>query len=101
MSEEVYSFDAIIWKSGGFGGWHFATLPKELSVKIRKKYWIQEEGWGRLKATACIGNTKWKTAIWFDTKKGSYLLPVKTSVRKEENIDVDDNVAVSINISKQ
>jgi hypothetical protein len=100
MPEQSYSFSAKVWKSGGFGGWYFVTLPKELSVKIRKEFWTQEEGWGRLKAIAYIGNTEWKTAIWFDTKKGSYLLPVKTSVRKEENIDVEDNITVAIKITK-
>ena len=37
----------------------------------------RREGWGRLKATAKIGNSEWATAIWFDTKINTYLLPLK------------------------
>lgn len=35
-----------------------------------------------MKATAKKGNTKWQTAIWFDTKQDTYLLPLKAIVRK-------------------
>ncbi|MDD4087237.1 MAG: DUF1905 domain-containing protein, partial [Bacteroidales bacterium] len=42
-----------------------------------------EEGWGRLKATAEIGKSVWKTAIWFDTKHQTYILPLKAEIRKK------------------
>ena len=58
----------------------------------------QEEGWGRLKATAKIGNSQWETAIWFDTKRKTYLLPLKADIRKKENIatDIDINTIIWI-----
>ncbi|MBY0314576.1 MAG: DUF1905 domain-containing protein [Bdellovibrionales bacterium] len=55
-----------------------------------------KSGGGRLKATAVIGRTKWSTAIWFDTKAASYLLPIKTSVRKVEDICSGSPVAVTL-----
>lgn len=48
-----------------------------------------KEGWGRLKITARIGDSEWKTAIWLDTKHETYLLPLKAEIRKKENIAVD------------
>jgi hypothetical protein len=45
-------------------GWHFVSLPIEISTEIRENLKWQEEGWGRLKATAKIGNSEWETAIW-------------------------------------
>jgi len=55
-----------------------------------------EEGWGRLKATARIGGTEWKTAIWFDTQWDSYLLPLKAEVRKKEKINTKNVIKVLI-----
>lgn len=92
-----YKLKAKVWKYKGAGGWHFITLPKGLSEKIRRKHGLSEEGWGRLKTTASIGEAKWNTAIWFDSKFQSYLLPIKSSVRKTENIGAGISVTVELN----
>ena len=92
-----FSFRAKVWKYEGKAGWYFVTLPKQLSKKIRKAHGLSEEGWGRLKASAQIGKTIWKTAIWYDTKAQSYLLPLKSEIRKKEAI----SVGVLINIKLQ
>lgn len=98
---QVYSFKAKMWKYDGPAGWYFITLPKMLAVKIRKKHGLSEEGWGRLKASAKIGKTEWKTAIWFDTKAKSYLLPVKAVVRKSEALKVDTRLSVVLEIESE
>ena len=84
-----YEFTAKVWNYSstvGTGGWHIACLPKEMSKEIRENLGFLEEGWGRLKMTAKIGNTQWETAIWFDTKLDTYLLPLKAEIRKKEKI---------------
>ena len=70
-------------------GWNFLFVPAELSKEIRINHKHQEEGWGRMKVTVKIGNTEWKTSIWFDTKNDTYLLPIKAEVRKKESIKMD------------
>ncbi|MEZ4873107.1 MAG: DUF1905 domain-containing protein [Bdellovibrionales bacterium] len=70
LQEYKYSFQGKIWKHKSPSGWHFVTLPKELSKKIRNVHLASEEGWGRLKTCASIKSTKWETAIWFDSKLG-------------------------------
>lgn len=92
--ELEYSFHAKVWKYEGPAGWYFVTMPKVLSKKIRNNHGPAEEGWGRLKATAQIGKSKWKTSIWHDTKIGSYILPIKLSVRKAEGIKIDARVKI-------
>lgn len=74
----------------------FASLPEEMSVEIRKHFKVEEEGWGRLKAEAKIGKTEWKTAIWFDTKANTYILPLKAVIRKKEKVYPGDKVEVII-----
>jgi hypothetical protein len=91
-----YSLKGKLWKYKGSNGWHFITLPKGLSKDIRKNHGLSEEGWGRLKTTANIGKARWDTAVWFDTKHQSYLLPVKATVRKSEKIEAGSSVAVEL-----
>lgn len=91
-----FSFKSELWKSRGVGGWYFLTLPSRLSSEIREVHSVSEEGWGRLKTLAIIGNNKWNTSIWFDTKADAYLLPVKSLIRSKEKLEIGKAVKVTI-----
>ncbi|MCC6278535.1 MAG: DUF1905 domain-containing protein [Oligoflexia bacterium] len=91
-----YGFKGKVWKHKGPASWHFVTLPQALSKIIRKTHGISEEGWGRLRTTALVGGYKWKTAIWYDTKAVSYILPLKASVRKKLEIQAGSAITVSL-----
>ncbi len=91
-----YEFSSKPWPCGDKGAWYFLTLPKDLAREIRESSRWQEEGWGRLKVTAKTGDSQWETAIWFDTKHDTYLLPLKAAIRKKEKIDMDQNVSVTL-----
>lgn len=91
-----YNFDSRPWKYTGASAWVFISLPKDIAKEIRDNLKSEEEGWGRLKATAKIGNTEWKTAIWFDTKMNTYLLPLKAEIRKKESIVIDKNLTATV-----
>lgn len=91
-----YNFKAKLWKHRSEGGWHFVSLSIELSEEIRNDFKREEEGWGRLKVKAQIGNTSWDTAIWFDTKLNCYLLPVKSDVRSKEKLNDGDDLLVIV-----
>ena len=96
-----YEFTAKVWNyssTGGTCGWYIACLPKEMSKEIRENLKFLEEGWGLLKMTAKIGNSQWATAIWFDTKLQTYLLPIKAEIRKKEKIETDKDVKIMIRI---
>ncbi len=94
----VYQFSAEVWQHAGPGGWYFVSLPAKLSKEIRDNLKSEEEGWGRMKARASMGNSTWDTAIWFDTKKNTYLLPIKAAIRKKENKMAGDTIHVEIKI---
>ena len=71
------------------GRLHFAR-------EIRGLLKSEEEGWGRLKAKAQIGDSEWDTAIWFDTKMNTYLLPLKAGIRKKENIEAGRKLEIAV-----
>jgi hypothetical protein len=91
-----YEFSAMVWQYAGPAAWYFVTLPGSLSAEIRTNLGWQEEGWGRLKAQAKIGNSQWETAIWFDRKRNAYLMPIKAEIRKKESLAAGNEIGVSI-----
>ncbi|MEZ4979938.1 MAG: DUF1905 domain-containing protein [Chitinophagales bacterium] len=78
-----YTFSGELWRYEGQGAWYFVSLPKEITEEIRTNLQWQEEGWGRMKAKASIKQVNWDTAIWFDKKRNTYLLPIKADIRKK------------------
>lgn len=96
MKGVPYEFRATPWQYKAPNGWYFVSMPETFSKEIRDTFINEEEGWGRLKATAKIENTEWKTAIWFDTKMNTYLLPLKAEIRKKEQIGIDKEIKITI-----
>lgn len=92
MDNTGISFSAKVW----YSEWYFITVPNDISKQIRERFKLFEEGWGRLKVVALTGNTEWKTALWFDTKSQTYLLPVKKEVRTKEKIGIGTEIMVEI-----
>ncbi|HSD15342.1 MAG TPA: DUF1905 domain-containing protein [Flavobacterium sp.] len=93
-----YNFSEKVWQYSSPGGWYFVSLPENIVKEIRETLKSEEEGWGRLKAEAEIGKSHWKTAIWFDTKRNTYLLPLKADIRKKENIEAGTIVDVIVSL---
>lgn len=92
FSAKVYQYSSSVEMSG----WTFVSLPKEISIEIRDNFKFLEEGWGRMKITAKVGNSQWQTAICFDTKQDTYLLPLKAIIRKKENIILEEVVDIML-----
>lgn len=94
-----FEFTAVLWQHPSEkGGWYFLSLPETLSAEIRAQLQWQEEGWGRLKAQANILETTWDTAIWFDSKANTYLLPLKAEIRKKCKLETGDLVKVMLGL---
>ncbi len=93
---QKFSVSAKLWLyPSETASWHFLTIPKEISTKI-KSLQITKRGWGSVRVEARIGSTTWNTSIFPDTKSGTYILPVKASVRRAENIYIEDLVKLNI-----
>jgi hypothetical protein len=99
MTTHSFSFEAPIWLWQGDApaAWHFITVPSHVADEI-KFFAGSKRGFGSVGVTVKIGASRWATSLFPDTKSGSYLLPVKASVRKAESIRVGDNVKVSLDV---
>jgi hypothetical protein len=95
----LHQFRAKVWLyPGQNAAWHFVNVPKKLSKEIREKFGGLARGWGSLPVTANIGKTKWKTSIFPDKKTGTYLLPLKATIRQKEHIAVGITLRCSLEI---
>lgn len=90
-------FSGVIWQWRGPAPFYFITVPDEESKEIKAISKMVTYGWGMIPVTAQIGNTKWKTSMF--EKEGNYVLPIKSDVRKAEDIGEGDKLVVTIYIS--
>ena len=95
---KTYALRAELWLYSGHAAWHFITVPKKAGAEIRERFGAKARGWRSIPVMVTIGTSRWKTSIFPDSKAGSYLLPVKASVRKKEKLAEGTMVAFSIEI---
>ena len=89
-------FEGKIFYWRGPAPFLFVAVPEEPSLDIKAISTRVSYGWGVIPVTVRIGETEWKTSLF--PKEGRYLVPIKMSVQKAENLDVDDNVVIQLEI---
>lgn len=103
MSERlVHTGTLWRWSGGNGGAWHFMTVDgaagEALSgTALMRRMERTIGGFGSLKVTARIGDTTFRTSL-FPSKERGWLLPVKASARRAEEICEGDEVTVTLEI---
>jgi hypothetical protein len=95
--EEGYAFSGVLWEPPGEASWVFVTLDVEDSEDIRMRV-PQRPGFGSVRVAVSIGETQWSTSIFPDSASGSYVLPIKRSVRDREGLEVGDGADLVIRL---
>jgi hypothetical protein len=90
------SFVGTLVRQHGVGAWFFVTLPLDVADDIRRR--VERVGFGSVAVDATIGATSWSTSVFPDTQSGSFVLPVKAAVRKQEDVDDGSEVHVRLRI---
>lgn len=98
MKQNEYEFRAKLWEYQGSGAWFFVTLPGDKAAEIKHLFGTPWRGWGSVRVEATIGASVWKTSIFPDKESASYLLPVKSTVRKAEGLAAGSEVRVLLRI---
>ena len=89
-----FSGKIFIWK--GPAPWFFVTVPDKESRDLKAISGIVTYGWGVIPVHARIGDTEWNTSLF--PKDGLYLVPLRASVRKAENLAEGDMVTVWLGV---
>ena len=92
------TFESKLWKYQGKAAWYFVTLPQEESLQIKFANIFSRRGFGSIRVKAKILNQEWQTSIFPDSKTKSYLLPIKSEIRKKVNLKDDSLITVTIDM---
>jgi hypothetical protein len=89
-------FTGEIWFWKGPAPWYFVTIPPEQSRDLKAISTFVTYGWGVIPVRVQIGRTEWQTSLF--PKDDVYLVPIKASVRKAEQIEEGDEVTVRLDV---
>jgi len=84
----------FIWR--GPSPFFFVAVPAKESQDIKAISRVVTYGWGVIPVHVRIGKTEWTTSLF--PKDDLYLVPIKASVRKAENLEEGDNVTIELEI---
>jgi hypothetical protein len=89
-------FAGEIWHWRGPAPWYFITVPDEECAYFEAESSSVSYGWGMIPVTAEIGGSVWDTSMF--PKDGQYILPVKASIRRTEQLDDGDVPTVRLRL---
>jgi len=92
----TFEFGAPLWRHPGADGWHFVSLPAEVSAEITAG---GRRGFGSVRVDVTVGATSWRTSLFPDSKTGRYLLPVKKAVRMAEHLEAGHEVRAQLQVA--
>jgi hypothetical protein len=90
------TFNGTIWFWRGPAPWYFVTVPAQQCHNLRAIAGSVTYGWGMIPVHAKIGTSEWKTSLF--PKDDRYIVPVKASVRKAEQLAEGDLVTIQLDI---
>ncbi len=91
---------ALVWMwNPGKGSWHFLSIPPEQAIEIKMQSIGMRGGFGSVKVSVQIGQTRWQTSVFPDRKTGGYILPIKADVRRREDIAAGDEVTLTLDLA--
>ena len=93
----TFEFEAPLWQHDGNDGWHFVTVPEDVSADVEDLAGGIRRGFGSVRVAVTVGTTSWRTSV-FPTKDGTFVLPVKRQVRVAEQLSPGEQVAVLIEL---
>ena len=91
-----FEFNGKIWFWRGPSPYFFVTVPAKLCRDLKVISELVTYGWGMIPVTVRIGKTEWKTSLF--PKDGRYIMPLKDSFRKAEELGEGDKVTVRLEV---
>lgn len=89
-------FTGVIWFWRGPAPWFFVTVPEQESRELKAISGLVTYGWGVIPVHVRIGKTEYQTSLF--PKDGRYLVPIKASVRKDEELQEGDRVTIHLEV---
>jgi hypothetical protein len=88
--------EAEVWYWRGPSPYHYVTVPEDGCDRLAEVAPRVSYGWGMVPVTATLGGTTWTTSLF--PKDGGYVVPLKDAVRRAEDVEVGDVVALRLRV---
>jgi len=92
-----YEVDVELLQNEG-SSWVFVALPFGVADEVDDLTRGRQGGFGSVRVEVTLGPTTWRTSLFPDKVRETYLLPVKKPVRVAAGVDVGDTVHVALRL---
>jgi hypothetical protein len=92
-----FEFSGPVWEWRGPSPFHFVTVPEDESALLNAASAAITYGWGMIPVEAQIGRSRWSTSLF--PKDGGYVVPLKSVIRKAQNLALGDTVSVILRVN--
>ena len=92
-----YSFEGEVFLHPG-GSWRFLALPELVADEIEAEFGASAAGFGSIRVEVTIGATTWRTSLFPDSKRATYVLPLKAPVRRAEGLADGSTADVTLRV---
>lgn len=93
-----FSFSAALWEWESNASWYFLSVPDEVADDIEERFGQRAGGFGSIRVEVTIASTTWRTSVFPDNKRKTYVLPVKKAVRTAEGLGAGSIAAVELEV---
>jgi hypothetical protein len=91
-----FEFSGKIFHWRGPAPYLFVAVPPEQSGEIKAISGLVTYGWGVIPVRVRVGRTEWTTSLF--PKDGRYLVPIRMSAQKAENLKEGDIVRIRLEV---
>jgi hypothetical protein len=96
VSEHVFDGQLFPWDEASPDSWVFVALPQDLSDRVDQELTGPPRGFGSVRVEVGLGTSRWTTSIFPSKELGTYVLPLKKSVRRAEGMETGDVATFSL-----
>ncbi len=80
------------------GSWVFVDLPFDVADEVDDLTRGRQGGFGSVRVEVTLGPTTWRTSLFPDRRRETFVLPVKRAVRDAAGVGVGDAVRVRLRL---
>ena len=95
-----FEVDVPLWQVDN-GSWVFASLPFDLADEIDDLTRGRQGGFGSVRVEVTLGPSTWRTSLFPDRRRETFVLPVKRAVRTAADVAPGDTVHVRLRLLDQ
>jgi hypothetical protein len=93
-----FEFAAEVWEWDGPAAWYFVSLPHDLADIVGEHRPRTGPGFGSVRVEAVVGPCTWRTSLFPDKERATYLLPLKSDVRRAAGLEDGSRVHVELTL---